>query len=529
MISKAKNFCLSASVSTTGRFFLQLLYVSAAMLFILTSSGLIFGWSSLLLVFQAEGVFSDLCTTNSTETSTAMSFVSYVSRAHYSSLATEAPSAAFEICDAQSLRFDLVYLLGLLALFLCSPIHGWILDRFGSRTLTIIASALLATGTLILAFGFRTLLLIPGMICMASGGMGMMLALLPFSCIIPAYTSIVLAFYNVGFDSSPIVYYIFVKLYQGTGISPRNFFLGYLAIPILACIMAVFWPQGVGDPPDDAVSEVSDPNGLELTTAGEHEAHSDNVTVDLDAVTTNNTSEVAAANEEKTITSDEITSELGPVDLFPLPFKLQVQTMESVWLGVFHINCSFWLATYMGSVQARLKGMEDDVVKVDSYTETFGLILSLAFLTAPFIGYAIHKLKILKSLFVCITLGVVWNFAQFLPFKAQIATFIMFAIVRAWYYAIIFNMLTQLFGWRNVGMLWGVFNATAGIFTFGFYGVSWAVVHYLNGSYFIPSIFSTIFFAANFLFAFYLKRRKDNYESKLADTNSLPNGSDIQA
>ena len=522
-MNQLKRFWQASSVETSGRILSQYAYVAAGMIFILLSSGLIFGWSSLLLVFQAEGVYSELCE-NSTSPATSKSIISFTASAHYTSMVTGTPVTEVKTCDAQVLRFDLVFLLGLLAVFLPSPLHGWIMDRFGARVLNALASCLIIIGCILFAFGYHTTkldLLIPALMFTSSGGMGLMLSLFTFARIVPLYLSIILAFYNVGFDSSPLVFYVYVKLYQNFGITPRSFFLCYLVLPILSLCMSFFWPRGVGEPEDPSVKQAIDSIDLDLPESGDSQSTSDDSVVALETHHETSSSNLDLETDKSSEVVVEPSSELGPTNLYPLPFIEQVKTLESILLCIFHINCSFWMSTYMGSVQARLKGIESDISKVDRYTEIFGLVLSLAFLTAPIVGYSIHKLKLLKALFVCITLAIVWNLAQFLPFEAQIATFILFAVVRAWYYSIIFNLVTHIFGWSNVGKLWGVYNAISGIITFGFYGVSWAVIHWFNGSYFIPSVVSTCTFSASLLFAFYLQRRKTNFEKSFANATSL--------
>lgn len=533
-VAKLKHFYRNATINTTGSFPLQLGYVCLGLFFVLLSSGLVFGWASLLLVFQAEGVYAELCDNNNSTTPVAVpmasqGIMSFVTNSRRAYMAQTAPVASTELCDAQTLRFDLIYLLGLLAIFFPNPLLGWIGDHFGARVLLMCSATMLSLGSIFFAFGYHTSkldMLMPGLMFTAAGGMGFILSILPFGKLIPAYVSSIVAFYSVAFDSSPLVYYIYVKVYQAYGLSPRTFFLSYLTIPLLAlCMTLFFWPRGVGEPEDEEATKASDPNSLELSTTDsttDSQSTSDNVTLDLDATTTNTAVDLDSELAKEPVKAEELVSELGPTDLYLLPFKEQLFRKESFFLCLLHINCSFWLSAYMGSIQARLKGMNDDMEEVESYTEAFGLVLSLAFLCAPLVGYSIYKLKILKSTLVCVTLALFWMLAQFLPFKVQIGTFILFAFVRAWYYSISFNLLTQIFGWKNVGKLWGLYNAASGFFAFSYYGISWMVVHWLDGSFFIINIISTIMFAANFLFYFYFKVRKDRYEASVASAVSLP-------
>lgn len=535
---KMMRFLNSHAVSTRGHPILEYTYISVAFLIMLLLSGIVFGWSSLMLVLQAEGVYSELC------------------------VDPPAPigSESGAVCAAQSLRFDLVFVFALLAIYLPTPFHGWMLDRFGARISNAFSSTCIILGFIMFAFGYHTTtldLISPAIMLIATGGMGVMLSMLTIARIKPDYISIILAFYNVGFDSSPIVFYIYVKLYQSFHITPKVFFLAYTTLPILSLLLSIFWPKGYGEPQgkegqndENTVSQNNLANGLELsmdtlnspssssseTDSELNNEENDSVKLELDldsdfkknsqntglnTPTDMDESDVELSASEMESNKEIVveTSELGPTDLYSLPFVDQLKTREAILLWLVHAVFSFWLSSYMGSVQSRLTSIEppsEEVnQKIKKYTETFGLILSLAFLSAPIIGYAIHKLKLMRALFVGIGMAILWSLCQFLPsINLQIITFIVFALVRAWYYSIIFNAVTHLFGWTNVGKLWGVGNALAGVVTFGFYGVSWAVINLLDGSYVIPNIAAVLSFSSTLLVGFYLLRRKQNWEKQ---------------
>lgn len=517
MLDSALRFYKSLTLNPNGRPVLQYTYLAAGMLCVLLCSGIIYGWSSLLLVFQAEGVYSELCT-NSTASAASNSYLSYTASALHTAMSSEGPVDTSKMCSAQILRFELVYILGLVSVFLSTPVHGFLLDTYGARFLNHTASVFVIIGSLFFAFGYNTAkldLLIPAMICIAFGGMATLLSLFPFAKITPQYISIVLAFYNVGFDSSPLVFYIYVKVYQATGLSPRSFFLIYLIVPISMLILSVFWPKGIGEPhgtsEEQKETNTQSAGELELDTISEGDAR----VVPLEGDSNGSLEALESNRESKTPETEEPTSELGPVEQFAWPFKKQLLSIESVLICLTHIIFSSWLSVYMGSVQSRLKALEPtgNMERIDAYTEHFGLVLSLAFLSAPLVGFSIYKLKVLRAFFVCILMSIVWNLGQFLPFTAQIFTFVVFAVVRAWYYGIIFTFITHVFSWVNVGKLWGVFNLFAGLVSFAFYGISWAVVHWFKGSYTIPNIVSTISFSSTLLIALYFKRRHDVYVS----------------
>jgi LAT3 family solute carrier family 43 protein 3 len=400
------------------------------------------------------------------------------------------------------------------------------MDNRGARLTNAVSSTAISLGLIVFAFGYHTRqldLLIPSLILVAGGGSGVLLCILTLGQIRTEYISIVLSLYNVAFDSSPIVFYVYVKLYKAFGVTPKQFFLFYSIIPILCILLSLFWPKGIGAPKKAKSSDDSDPDKtLELesveteqtTDTSSNGSNGDSSQVRLDEIESKTPSEVEIASEEQSQ-----GSELGSKILFDFPFKVQLFTKESIYLCIFHTTFSFWLSTYMGSIQSRLTAISpgpEFVPKIESYSETFGLVLSLAFVASPFIGYSIYKLKLVNSLFVCITLAIVWSAWKFVPsIDLQLVAFVLFAIVRAWYYSIIFNIVTQLFGWTNVGKLWGVYSVIAGISSLGFYGVSWSVVNLWHGSYVFPNIVETIMIVGSLSFAIFVKRRKQAFDSSI--------------
>lgn len=481
------------------------------------------------------------------------------------------------LCPEQALRFDLVFLAGLLAVFIPTPLLGWVLDTFGARICSALSAVLVLCGYILFAFGYETTkldLLAPALGLVACGGMGLTTSLFALAKILSKYTTFVFALYSIAFDSSPIVFYIYVKLYQSFGITPRLFFLVLTVFPLLILLLCIFWPKGYGEPIEKhhhENPESSPQHELELSEipldgapspkqsgsgsiSASHES-SDGVQVPLekgvdledeaprlvfdeegdDAIFTHpsHVAETVCEEHEQHHAKEEVleanaaqheeTSEFGSTALFHMPFTQQARTREFIFLGLFHFVFTYWLSTYMGSIQSRLKGIDPTnnspelKEKIESFTETFGLVLSLAFLSAPVVGYALYRLKLLRSIWVCNALAILWCLEQFLPsINLQLITFVTFAILRAWYYSIIFNIITQLFGWANVGKIWGTYSAISGFISFSFYGVSWAVVNVLHDSYLIPNLITLALFLLTTLFGLFLTNRKRAYDASLS-------------
>lgn len=555
----------TSEVDVAGRSWLIYLYIFLGLLGSLLLSGLVYGWSSLILIFQQEGVYSELCQSTAPGSPLMAPVANYTVPSN--SNMSVPVFAANEMCPEQELRFNFVFNIALLGNFVPTPLYGYIMDTYGARPTLLSGLACIIASFLFVAFGYHTSstdLLIPGFTLMMTGGYGLILSLFTFSTLKAQYSSFIFAIYSVAFDSSPVVFYLYVKLYSDWPISPRTFFLVFLTVPVLFTLLAVLWPKGIGEPAKTANTATNDqkmaelelfpstaakspettsPNGsaddtprldldLEGTATTTEPDDSQGVTLDFDSPTPS-PAESSTSNDAQQVELDVTrestpsaeplslyTSELGPTDLFDLPFKQQLLTKESLGVCGFHTVNAYWISTYMGSISSRLSAMDPShgtdpeiAEKILRYTEAFGLVLSLVIFAAPIIGYAIYRLKLARAVLVNSILAILWSACKFVPsIDFQIVAFVIFVVLRAWYYSIVFNTVTQLFGWRNAGKIWGLWSVVAGLVALSFSGVSWCVVNLWNGSYLYPDIVEFLMMVATSGFGIMLVVRKARWE-----------------
>ncbi|KAM6159044.1 equilibrative nucleobase transporter 1 isoform 2-T2 [Rhynchocyon petersi] len=168
-------------------------------------AGVLFGWTSLVFVFKMEHYFKDQCELNAT-------------------LMVNSTEQAD--CKAQDERFSLIFTLAsFMNNFMTFP-TGYIFDRFKTTVARLIAIALYASATIIIAFVSvdTAPVLFLAMPMLTVGGMLFLITNLQVGNLFGKHRSTIITLYNGAFDSSSAVFLIIKLLYE-QGISLRSSFL----------------------------------------------------------------------------------------------------------------------------------------------------------------------------------------------------------------------------------------------------------------------------------------------------------------
>ena len=568
-------------------------YICVGIGFMLLLAGVLYGWSSLLVVLYASGVYAELCSSNSTtNASVALVTNEWIHTISQSisprvslmrqveqwkiSASTSAPvsNGSSALCIEQELRLNLAYVAGI-ATFMCAgPLTGFLMDWRGSRFSVGVWSTFALLGVLLFAFGSNTVVfdaVIPATVLMGLGTSGILISAYSLTKMKPKYVSMVFAFLSIAFDSSTSVFYAYMMIWEATKLPLKTFFLIYSSVPLLGILWSLFfWPRGVGEPlhhsnskekfadseldfqakdPEDPPEQSGDSNGKEnskhskSTTSEESTevATEDPSQEDQSANSEDsNQSELSSTLEEalssqmsenfdaehtaqENQSSKEVSEDLqhlkfGSTHLFGLPFLSQVKSFEWIFYTIYFTLYTFWLNAYFGSVQSRLQYF--DPTKQNSgliltMVEVLGICLSAAFVFAPIVGLVIQKIGLEWSIFVLAVIGTAWSVLQFVPIiLAQISTFILFAIFRAYFYSITMNLLSQLIGWTHIGKAYGLAGLVAGLISFLYPPLVSEVYRDWGGSFTIPTILETISISFGFAFWLYLRWRRISYLRK---------------
>ncbi|XP_057706483.1 equilibrative nucleobase transporter 1-like isoform X5 [Corythoichthys intestinalis] len=181
-------------------------------------AGIVLGWASLGFLFKAQGFFGSFCV-NTTNTD----------------------GLQVQDCRGQDEQFSLVFTIASFLMNFLTLLNGLIFDRFGTLIARLFGLALHTGGLLMLAFATPTLsmLVYPGLSCIAVGGFMLLLTNMQVANLFGAHRSTIITVYNGAFDSSSGVF-LLVKFAYESGISLKASFLFLAAGSIHHLLRTIF-------------------------------------------------------------------------------------------------------------------------------------------------------------------------------------------------------------------------------------------------------------------------------------------------
>jgi len=349
---------------------------------ILTTSGIIYGWPSLLLVFQDVKLFENLCT----------------------------PEEGNH-CNARLLKFNLIYTLGQVSAVIGPMPFGIFLDKFGPRLTTFVGSIGFAGSSLLISFSNHSTFdaYIPGFMFLQIFGAGIFLGLIKMSQYYKSKDA-VLAVFNICFDASTVVFFIYLLIYKSTPLPPSAFFKYFAAIPVFSLLLVIFWPI-----------------------------------------------------------STEIEDETTPIVKAPEPsfrgFLFIIKSRDFLlWALIYMPITLAWMNMYLGTIEERLKfyANEETVIFL---IEALGAILPAVLIVSPFIGMFVDKFGYKVSFLTNHFVGFVWCIlisVDKYPYM-QIGTFVLFTFLRALFWGNAMVYAVKLLGFTYFGKGWGLVVLLAGL------------------------------------------------------------------
>jgi MFS family permease len=433
------HFANTAMVTDTKRFVL----LGCAVFFSLTLSGVVFGWPAVVIMLQDQGVYQYLCE----------------------------PGATLP-CQAQILRFNLVFVVASTG-FACAVLPmGIVLDRWGPKICSCMGSVLLVAGSIMFAFadpphfdGF-----LPGYLLMGLGGPPVVFSCMHLANLFPQKKGTIITLLNVALDASSLVFVIMGDIYRA---APQLFrykvmFLGFAALPALSLIVAlVLWPMRAYvavAPPDVHIQHTS------------------------------------AEVKEDSSFKEQVTS---------LVFWL---CATFTTLNLFRVN--YYIATVGGQMLEFTSDvlplanatMTENQVKAELFTSIFAYFLPIVgVLSFPMIGFLLDRLGLYLSIWILVASGIVYGILSvltFVPIEVQLITFIFVAFFRALLFSAMATYVAAAFAFQHFGKLWGVVFLFGGIVNLAEYFLSAAV----NGNYFWLNVGMLVASVVMAIFPLYLRK-----------------------
>jgi MFS family permease len=401
------------------------------------ASGIVFGFAALKPVLIAEGVYSDLC-----------SGEELVAR-HDNSITMP--------CPQQNMRLNLFFVVASITANVGSLLAGATLDRYGRRVCWLIASFLLAVGTLLMACSFAIHQFdgyIAGNIFLALGGTYVFVPSFELANAFPKHSGLVVALVTGAFDASAAVFLFYRLAYEKThgGFSPAKFFFGYLMVPVLIlllelCLMPAHsyhtMPEletkieKAQDPLRDiheSDEDIEDENELERVRS----ARADRRHVKLDQL-----EEIvgdAAARDER-IKMEEERQEVSGVwgVLHGMPFHRQMRTPWYLLILALTVTQMFRMNYFIATIKSQYVYMLKDEEAATEINHFFDAALPIGGIAAtPFIGLILNRLSVASIAGLLTAFIIAIGALNCLPFMwAGYSTVIIFVLFRPLYYSAI--------------------------------------------------------------------------------------------
>ncbi|CAH1794481.1 unnamed protein product [Owenia fusiformis] len=399
----------------------RMLIFTAGFIEALLFAGCIFGWSSLLFVLKEDGIYSNLCNAvdatinNGTQslnyTEEVVVDVGVVELNPNSTIQVDIPlpgsTAATEVlqhvpphqhkyptCAEQDSMLALVFTIANLCFTLYNPLIGTIFDKFGTRLSRLMASTLLISGGIFLAFTTTDIphLIFPGMSLFAMGGMQLYVSNLQIGSMFGKRQSTVVTIYSGSFDTSSVGF-LLVKIAYDNGISRQHsmyFYTSLVAIVLLNTFLLM--------PKFKVFTDEKQTKGEQLENGEEMKTLRSQNTIDEknDAKT-----DIQADNEDKSDQNSHLAADnhtdlqedhivKGNESIKPIKryvFSL-LYMFHIIWITIGQLRFIFLVGSMNALLNVRANG---DHETVSFLTNVLSYFMMCGLLCAPFAGMIMDK------------------------------------------------------------------------------------------------------------------------------------------
>eukprot|EP00536_Pseudo-nitzschia_multiseries_P006242 jgi/Psemu1/296180/fgenesh1_pm.130_\ len=371
----------------------------------LLTSGVIFGWASLLPVIRASGV------------------------------------------EYTPEQFSLIFTAGAVGNYTSTLIFGMILDNFGPKITSIIASVLFGFGLNLCSVVQNYYSFALGFSIIGFAGPGIQMPTLHLANLFPSKTGGAGALYMsaqaAAFDGGTAVFAIVRLMYQLTGLSASSFFLMYNLVPAWCLLTAVVaWPNEILDSPSDTGR---------LRENGEKEEY---IGVGSPYLSPKGRLGIrnGGNNSQSLINA-------------PVSVILKHSTFWSMagWAGIHILKLNFVVATINDQLD---KNVAPEVA--NHLIDILGAMLPFGFVALPFVAALLDREPIWAFELANI-IGIFYgSILAFFPTSAWMQCFIVFpsiACSRQLVYSTLFHQVGTSFGFVNYGVLLGLINVMVSLFS----------------------------------------------------------------
>ncbi|KAJ6023879.1 Major facilitator superfamily domain general substrate transporter [Penicillium herquei] len=441
------------------------------------ASGIVFGFAALKPVLIEEGVYHDKCT-------------------------EEELRDEVSLCKQQDLRLNLFFTIASITANVSALPVGTILDRYGSRICGLIGCALLAVGSLLMAFsflrpGFEGL--VAGNFLLALSGTFIFVPSFQIANAFPRYAGTIVALVTGAFDASAGVFLFYRSIYEASDrkFTPDEFFITYLIVPLFILLaLLTFMPS------QDYVPTSGLEFKMERAEDATRDVHESDIEIESDRELQRVRRKRAEHRKHKLRqihevlgSKDEIQSRTKREEdrqivsqvwgaLHGLPAQKQMATPWFILITIMTVLQMVRMNYFIATIRAQYEYMLGSSKEAEKINSFFDAALPMGgVLFTPVIGFLLDHLSVPAMLTLIVVFTTIIGVLNSIPtLWAGYMTVVLFVLLRPLYYSAMSDYATKVFGFATFGRVYGAIICFSGLVNFSQYGLDALTHHTFHGN-----------------------------------------------
>lgn len=425
------------------------------MIYCLFAAGIAFGFAALKPVLKREGAYSDVCSTD------------------------ESNSTPDDTCV--EIHLNLMFTVAAVGTNIAALPVGALLDHAGPRVCGLVGSVFLIIGSILMAYAktlpFDGFLI--GYLCLALGGPFTYISSFQLSNAFPKHSGFILALMTGAFDASSALFLVYRLIFQASEgtFGHEKFFKVYLIVPVFIIVaqFALMPKQSyktVGElvelQEETAAANESDPNPyddqVDENTAllREERRHRESVVADVEQL-------LGTQKVDKQIRQENKNETSGVWGVMHNRSALrQIASPWFILICLFTVIQMLRINYFVATIRAQYEVIFGDMGKAIEINNFFDVALPVGgILSIPFIGVLLDHTSTVTVLTALVTiattigvLGVVDNMG------AAYIQVCLFVLYRPFYYTAVSDYSAKVFGFETFGTVYGTIICLSGLFNF---------------------------------------------------------------
>lgn len=441
---------------------LKIIQIICACVWCLLSAGIIFGFAALKPVLLQEGIYSELC-----------------GDSQYSS----------EPCTAQDLKLNSMFAVSAAVTNMVALPIGGILDNYGPRITGVIGAIALTFAALcfIMSKSLSSIIdpYLGGYVLLSIAGPFVFISSFQLANTFPHRSGTILALLTGAFDSSSALFLFYRLIYQNVvQFGLRKFFLIYLLVPtfIFICQLTIMPRESY-----KSVSAVAKLTVECLDEDGRLLSEDDGSTIIPDSaereIILNQSEHEFIENQQdvhqrrrksilENYVEDNLRQKSGGVFgiLHDYSLKDQLKSPWFILILLFSIVTMLRINYYIATIRSQEEYLLGSIQKAVRINNLFDILLPIGgVVSIPFIGQVLDNLDSLSALAIVCAMSLIIGLLGLVKsfYWLHIIEILIFVVFRPFYYTVVSDITSKVFGFNTFGTVYGLMICICGICNIG--------------------------------------------------------------